>query len=392
MRILRVITRLNIGGPSIQAITLTTRLAARGHDTALVHGKLGRGEGDMRYLVAPGDALTYVGALKRPIAVFADWLALIRIYAQIRKFKPIIVHTHMAKAGLIGRLSATLYNLTRGKAPRARIVHTYHGHVLEGYFNPLLTRIFISLEQTFARLSDTIVAISPAIRDELVSHYRIGKSAQYRVIPLGFDLEAFAAIDPDACASARRELGIPADAEVVTTVGRLTAIKQHRLFLEVFKRVAADRPNAVAVIAGDGELRSTLENQAATLGIADRVKFLGWRRDLTTIYGASDVFLLTSRNEGTPVALIEAMAAAVPGVSTDVGGVKDVVGADAGLLAPFDDIDGLADAVTRLLADPAIRHAIGARARKRVVARYGLDRLVDDVERLYKDLEARSEK
>jgi glycosyltransferase involved in cell wall biosynthesis len=385
--VVRVITRLNIGGPSIQATRLTTALEPHGFTTRLLHGRLGDGEGDMSYLIAPGADAVFIPALRRPLSPFHDYRAFVRLYGEISRARPAIVHTHMAKAGLLGRLAAALYNLTRGSAPRARVVHTYHGHVLEGYFSAFMTKVFITLERRLAGASDAIVAISPAIRDELLDGHHIGVAAQYRVVPLGFDLAPLAAIDAPAREAARRELNLPAGAPVVATVGRLTAIKQHRLFLDVIQRVVAANPDAIALIAGDGELRSDLEAYAELLGIARHVRFLGWRRDLAAIYGATDVFLLTSRNEGTPVALIEAMASGVPGVSTDVGGVKDVIDSpEAGLLAPFDDANALAAHVNALIADPARRSAMGARARAGVITRYSIDRLVADVAALYRDL------
>ena len=176
---------------------------------------------------------------------------------------------------------------------------------------------------------------------------------------------------------------------MVSTVGRLTAIKNHELFLEAASLLAAGDPAALFLIVGDGERRRELEQIARARGIADRTRFLGWRRDLTTIYGATDVFLLTSRNEGTPVALIEALAAAVPGVSTDVGGVRDVIEDGAsGLLAPPGDVRALASAVASLLHDPGRRRDMGERGRKAVVVRYHIDRLVGDIDALYRDLRA----
>ena len=180
---------------------------------------------------------------------------------------------------------------------------------------------------------------------------------------------------------------MPLEGEVVSTVGRLTAIKQHRLFLDVVARAAAERPHLLALVVGDGELRGELEAYAAHLRIADRVRFLGWRRDLATIYGATDVFLLTSRNEGTPVALIEAMASGVPGVSTDVGGVKDVIPSPAlGRLVSSGNAAGLAAAVTELLADAGLRRSTGERARAHVVRHFGIERLVREIATLYRDL------
>jgi len=388
MRILRVITRLNIGGPSIQAIALTSRLAARGAVTTLLHGRLGAGEGDMRYLAAADANLQFVPTLQRAIAPLDDLRSLVSLYQEMRRFKPTIVHTHMAKAGLLGRVAAFAYNRTRGRAPRARVVHTYHGHVLDGYFGGLATTIFIALERQLARVTDAIIAISPAIRADLLNTYRIGRAEQYRIVPLGFDLSAFAAVDEAARRRARAELQIAADAPVLATVGRLTAIKNYSLLLDAAQRVAARFPNLVVLLAGDGELRADLEAQAARLGISDNLRFLGWRRDLPTIYAATDVFALTSRNEGTPVALIEAMAAGVPGVSTDVGGVGDVIASEAmGVRVAVDNVAGFAAAVERLLGDPAARLAMGAAARAHVLSRYDITRLTSDIDMLYRSLD-----
>ena len=387
MRIARVITRLNIGGPSIQAARLTSALDAHGFSTTLLHGRLGDGEGDMSYLVPPGADARYIESLCRPLSPVDDLRTLLRLYREFKAIRPAIVHTHMAKAGMLGRLAALAYNATRGSAPRAKVVHTYHGHVLDGYFSRLMTAVFINIERALASISDRIIAISPAIRQELLETYRIGSAAAYRVVALGFDLAPFAAVDEDARVDARRTLGLPADARVVSTVGRLTAIKQHRLFLDTVKRVIAAHPGTIAVIAGGGELEEDLKAYAASLGIADRVRMLGWRRDLPVIYAATDVFLLTSRNEGTPVALIEAMASGVPGVSTAVGGVIDVIGgADTGRTAPFGDADGLARAINELLAAPLERREMGRRARARVLAHYDINRLVTDIATLYREL------
>jgi glycosyltransferase involved in cell wall biosynthesis len=386
VRVLRLITRLNIGGPSIQAITLSERLTPRGFTTRLIHGVLGEGEGDMRYLLSPATALEHLPSLRRELSPLNDYAAFRHVSAILHDFRPHIVHTHMAKAGAIGRAAAALYNRSAEPSDRARVVHTYHGHVLEGYFSPAKTALFVGIERQLARSTDRIVAISPAIRDELLRDHRIGRPEQYRVVPLGFDLSALTAIDDGARAAARLSLGIDPRAHVVSTVGRLTAIKQHQLFLEAARLIANQNAAAIFLIAGDGELRGALEQAARDFGIADRVRFLGWRRDLATIYGASDVFLLTSRNEGTPVALIESLAAGVPGVSTDVGGVRDVLQHDTGVVVPFGDAAALASAVAQFLADANRRRETGERGRVSVVARYGIDRLVDDIEGLYRDL------
>ncbi len=387
IRVLRVVTRLNVGGPAIQAITLSDRLAARGYDTLLVHGQLDAGEGDMRYLLPASVAARPLRSLRRPLAPAHDSVALAQLLDLMRDFRPQIVHTHMAKAGTLARLAAAVYNRTAGRGHRARVVHTYHGHVLDGYFSARKTRLFLAIERGLARVTDRIVAISPSIQRQLLDEYHIGRASQYAVVPLGFDLSTFAALDDRARREARGALNIAPLAHVVSTIGRLTAIKQQDLFLEVAARVAASDSLATFVIAGDGSLRGGLERQARALGLGDRVRFLGWRRDLATIYGASDLVLLTSRNEGTPVALIESLASGVPGVSTDVGGVRDVIANDTvGLMAPDRDSSALAAHVMALLADPQRRRQMGADGRALVIARYGLDRLVADVDALYREL------
>ncbi len=387
IRVLRVITRLNIGGPSIQAVTLCDRLAARGFETLLIHGRLDAGEGDMRYLLAPHAAVEYLPTLRRPVAPVADAAAMAHLVRTMRAWRPHIVHTHMAKAGALGRAAAAIANAGTPASARAKTVHTYHGHVLEGYFGAAKTAAFLGVERQLARITDRIVAISPRIRAELLDGHRIGTAAQYRVVPLGFDLAPFGAVDDSARQQARSALGVPAGAHVVATVGRLTAIKDHRLFLAAAAEIARADPAAIFLIVGDGELRRDLEAAARSLGLAERTRFLGWRRDLAVVYGATDVFMLTSKNEGTPVALIESLAAAVPAVSTDVGGVRDVLDTErSGLLAPAGDASALAQHAIGLLRDRDRRRAMGVHGRSTVLARYSVDRLVNDVEALYREL------
>jgi glycosyltransferase involved in cell wall biosynthesis len=264
------------------------------------------------------------------------------------------------------------------------IVHTFHGHVFEGYFSPFMTAVFVRIERWLARRSDALVAISPLIGRDLLETYRIARDEQTFVIPLGFDLSPFVTIDAEARQSARAALGVAPDRFVVSTVGRLTEIKRHDLFLDMARQVAARVPAVEFLIVGDGELRRDLESQAAALGIGGQVRFLGWRTDLRTIYGATDVFVLTSRNEGTPVALIEALASGVPGVSTDVGGVRDVVAdGETGLVVPFGSPEALAASVAALLASPERRREMGARGRKAVLSKFHFQRLADDVASLY---------
>lgn len=387
-RVTRIITRLNIGGPSIQAISLSRELRTAGFDTCLIHGHLGDAEGDMTKLIPLGDTTTvYLDALMRPVSPLRDVKAFWQIYRALRRWRPAIVHTHTAKAGALGRLAAVAYNWTRGSARRARLVHTYHGHIFEGYFGSLSTMVFLGVERWLAKRTDALIAISPQVRYDLTHTYGVADEQVVSVIPLGFDLDRLLAIGPEQRAAARRALDIPADRFVVSTVGRLTAIKQHTLFLEAAERLAARCDRALFLIAGDGELRGELEALARRKGIESRVRFLGWRGDLETIYGATDVFMLTSRNEGTPVALIEAMASGIAAVSTDVGGVRDVIAdTSLGALVPFGDPEALADAVASYLRSPALHDTTGRSARAAVARKFDSRRLLDDIAGLYQRL------
>jgi len=382
IRVARIITRLNIGGPAIQAVTLSDRLHERAIDTLLMYGYPAEGEGDMTYLMDHRQVQrAYIPSMSRSVSPLADVQAVFAILRHLRAFQPHVVHTHTAKAGTVGRLAAIAYNRTA--RIKARTVHTYHGHSLEGYFR-FAGGAFVRIERLLARATDRLVAISPRVAADLRDRYRIGTQDQWTIVPLGFDLAPLAAIDDAARAAARCALGIDAATPVVSIVGRLTAIKQHELFLEVARQVHEREPATLFLVVGDGDRRAELEARTHALGIADRTRFVGWRKDLVTVYGATDVCVLTSRNEGTPVAVIEALAAGVPVVCTDVGGVRDVVNDPVlGAIAPDGDAGTLArQVVAALTPDARTSHAVAAR-RASVTARYGFERLASDIAALY---------
>ena len=383
-RVARVITRLNIGGPAIQAIELSTELRASGFDTCLIYGQLPAGEGDMTTILPLSTESVYLEELVRPISPLRDLRAFWRIYRTLCRWKPDIVHTHMAKAGTLGRLAALFYNFTSGRNHNARLIHTYHGHVFEGYFGSTSTKTFLAIERWLGRRTDVLVAISNRIKQDLLHTFRVAREDQIAIIPLGFDLERFLKLTDDNRESARRMLGVVGDAIVVSTVGRLTEIKQHALFLDMAGRLAHRSSRFVFLIVGDGELRNNLEQRAEQIGIAPRVRFLGWRGDLENVYSATDIFVLTSRNEGTPVALIEAMASSVAVISTDVGGVRDVIAHQTlGVVVPFGDAARLATAVERLANSPVQRAEMGRQAREFVRERFSRPRLLADICDLY---------
>jgi len=317
--------------------------------------------------------LRRVPSLGREISPLDDIRTLRRLIAIAREFRPDIVHTHLAKAGTIGRVAARI-------AGARAVVHTYHGTVFRGYFGLAKSRAFLQIERALSHLTTRIIAITPGQRRELVE-LGIGDERKVVEIPLGLDLEPF--LEPVDRVQARSSLGLPPDRPVVAIVARLVPVKNVSLFL----RAMASVPSAVALIVGDGELRARLEAEAAELGIAGRCRFLGWQSDVHAIYAAADLVTLTSNNEGSPVSIIEAMAAGRPVVSTAVGGVPDVVrdGVD-GVLVHSGDTDGLASAINSLLADPSRRDDLGAAARLSVHRRYDASRLISDVTALYEDL------
>jgi glycosyltransferase involved in cell wall biosynthesis len=296
---------------------------------------------------------------------------------RIHERRPDIVHTHLSKAGVLGRIAAR-----RAKVPV--VVHTYHGHIFEGYFRRPVARGFLEIEKRLARSTDALLAVSPEIRDQLLT-LGIGKPSQWHVIPLGLELDHLLA-NSTTRPEARAALGLPSDRPIVGIVGRLVPIKAHHTFFQAASLIAQEEPNALFVVAGDGELRGELE-RAGRAALGERIRFLGWVSDLPLLYAALDVAVLSSENEGTPVALIEAGAAGLPTVATSVGGVPDVIqDGTTGLLVPAKDQAALAGATVKLLTTPELRRSIGLAARERVRDRYAAEVLVKNLAALYENL------
>ncbi len=380
IKIVRVIARLNIGGPAIHVTNLTVGLDPAHFDSLLVTGTENAGEGSLL------DAALARGV--RPIVIpdivgeasfkLRDVKALVALYRLMRTERPKIVHTHTAKAGFLGRLAARLAGVPI-------VVHTYHGHVLHGYYGPMKTRILRRMERALARLTDRIIAVSAQVKTDLV-RYEVARSEKISVIPLGLELKPFldSAEHRDVF---RRELGLENGARLIGIVGRLFPIKNHRLFLDAAALVAGEEEHARFVVVGDGTLRPEMEEHARRLGIADRVIFTGWRRDLPRVYPDLDVLVVSSKNEGTPVSAIEAMASGRPVVATSVGGLPDLIDDEkTGCLVPSEDASALAAAIVRVLRDPEAAQRMGAAARALVSERFRSERLVADLENLYTEL------
>jgi glycosyltransferase involved in cell wall biosynthesis len=386
IRVLRIIARLNIGGPAIQAITLTRRMSERGYATTLVRGREEPDEGSMDYLARElGVRPLLVTSIRRNPG-WRDVLALFVLIRILRRERPQIVHTHAAKAGALGRLAA-LVAFPRRRA-RPVLVHTYHGHSLTGYFSGRTASVFRRIEQLLAPLTDVLIAVSDEVREELVS-LGIDTRDRFAVVPLGFDLAPFTVGADERRRrreQLRRELGIPDGAPLVTVIARLAPIKRIDRFLRLAVRVAAELPEARFLVVGDGELRESLRASPEARALGDKLIWTGFRRDVADVCFASDVVVLTSDNEGTPVSLIEAQAAGTPVVSTRVGGVASVV--RAGRIVERTDERELAAAVSAVLGDRALAQRAAADGALRA-ATFSLETLVDRLDALYQGALAR---
>jgi len=402
VRILRLITRLNAGGPGRHVLWLTEGMTALGYQTDLVTGSVPPGEDDLTVLAhGKGLALRQIPELSREVRFLADAKASWKIAALLEEISPDILHTHTSKAGLVGRAGAALVNRrrrARGLPPIA-IIHTFHGNVFSGYFSPPKAVLFRFLERYLARhATDAIVVLAPQQRAEIVERFRIAPAAKVFVVPLGLDLSEFQKLPPRG--AFRREAGFGPDDFVVGIVGRIAAVKDHPLFLRSAAILARRLPKARFAVVGGGEGLSRLPVLARDLGIAGRVFFAGLRTVLAAIYADLDAVTLTSRNEGTPLSLIEAMAAGRAIAAADVGGVRDLLTAEwegeitsrrffssarpRGLLVPPGDPEQLASALETLARDGGLGRALGQSGREYAFRYHGLRRLLDDLDRLYR--------
>jgi glycosyltransferase involved in cell wall biosynthesis len=382
-KILRVIARLNVGGPALHVAYLTSGLAGRGYETILVAGSLARGEESMAYVSeSHGVEVRELPALHREISFLSDIRAVLQLAALIRRERPAILHTHTAKAGAVGRIAALL----SGSARPPVIVHTFHGHVLRGYFGTLKTFAFRVLERLLARPTTALIAVSPEVRDDLVE-LGVAPSEKFAIVRLGIELSDRVEANDSRGSDLRQVLGIPPTSLVVGWVGRMTAVKRTNDVIRALRRLVDRGIDARLLLVGDGPDRAALERFASELGVIRRCLFVGYQHDVARFYAAIDVFLLPSANEGTPVSVIEALAAGRPAVATNVGGVPDVIrdGVD-GFLVQIGDVETLADRLAELAGDSERRRSMGEAGRTRMMERYAVDRLVDDVDLLYRSL------
>lgn len=371
-----MIARMNVGGPAIQVTGLMRELDPARFDQQLFTGWCADDEADYLLTQAPDVTVTRINGLGRAIKPGDDLAAVRTLHQEIRNFQPHIIHTHTAKAGALVRPTAI------ASRSGALLVHTYHGHLLHGYFSPAKTRALIALERALAKHTARLVAVGAQVRDDLLSA-GIGDAHQFSIIAPGLEFPA-----PPSRAQAREALGLSSSAIVISLIGRLTGIKRVDRFVEMAELVHAALPDCELqfLVAGDGDAGPTLTSMLRERDLP--VTQLGWRTDISRILAATDVLTLTSDNEGTPISLIQAAMAGVPVVATNVGSVKDVVLDDqTGLLAEPTP-QSLALHVCSLVENPELRRRLGSTAHEYAQGRYSVQRLAGDHEEMYEQLVA----
>jgi glycosyltransferase involved in cell wall biosynthesis len=383
LSIVHAIARLNVGGAALHVIELAAGQRARGHRAVIVAGTLADGEESMEYVAHDlGVPVVRLGALQRELSPVADVTAVRELRRTITRRQADVLHTHTAKAGATGRIAA---KLSRSGWPRTT-VHTFHGHVLSGYFSPRRERMFIQVERLLAHSSGAIVAVSDEVRDDLV---RLGVAPleKIAVIPYGFDLSGLERPDETERRRRRKAIHLEQDAFVVGWAGRLTPIKRPHDIIRTLAELRSTGIDASLVIVGDGPDRTSVEALAAELGVDEHCRFLGYRRDMSHWYGILDAFLLTSENEGTPVVAIEALASECPVVATDAGGTATVVReGSSGYLAPIGETGMLASRLRSLATNPELARSFGRAGSLDVRRRFASEVMVDAVDDLYRRL------
>ena len=371
VKVLRIISRMNIGGPALQISGLM-----RGIDQDKVNQKLLTGyckpdEADFIEIIAPELKVQRINGLGRSINLVADISALLQIIKIIREFKPNFIHTHTAKAGVLGRIAGLLANRN------AKLIHTYHGHLLTGYFSPIKTKFIILVERILAKFSFKLICVGSKVRDDLLK-VKIGDSSKYVVIGPGIKFG-----EPPIRNFSRLNFDIDLDDIVIIFLGRITGIKRPDRFCNIVLNLARRHSKIRILIVGSGDLESSMHKKLSE--IKERVDFLGWRSDVENILACADILLLTSDNEGTPTSVIQAGMAGVPTVATNVGSLPEVIeNGVTGILTDPDE-DALAMALESLILNPELRKNLGENAKKDMSRRYSISTMIESYQSLYLD-------
>jgi len=372
VRVMRVIARMNVGGPAMQVAGLAKLLPSDEFEQRVYAGAVADHEGDFVQLHDLNLDIRPLAATGRGFSSFSDLKLINQLAREMREFRPHIVHSHTAKAGVIARIAANLSRID------SKLVHTFHGHLLKGYFSPMMLTALVQTERVLAKRTDVLITVGSKVRDELVEA-GIGSKDQYEIIPPGV-----APVDIDDRGLARRSLSLSNSDFVVLFLGRLTRIKRVDRLLDAVALAVAEMPETKVLIAGDGELRGQLEVTARARRLP--VQFLGWRSDLELLLGAADCLVITSDNEGTPVSLIQASLAGVPTVATNIGSVSEIIEDNVSGLVTGLSPEATAAALIRLSGSASLRSRLGAQAQADAISKYSYQRLVDDHVNLYRRL------
>ncbi len=391
IKVLRIINRFNLGGPTYNVAYLTKYLSPE-FETLLIGGAKDDSEESSDFILDNlGLKPVIIDEMKRKLSFKNDYIAYKKIKRIIEEFKPDIVHTHASKAGTLGRLAAKSCGVKV-------LVHTFHGHVFHSYFGKLTTSFYKNIERYLARHTSAIIAISEIQKMELVQEHRICSSEKVSVIPLGFDLTKFQTNQEEKRILFRTKYDLDEDEIAISIIGRVVPVKNHILFLEGLKIVSQKSTLRIrAFIVGDGEERKKIESKASELKIpfvreGERYEkklltFTSWIKEVDIVLAGSDIIALTSFNEGTPVSLIEAQAANKPIVSTNVGGIENVVIPDkTALLCESYNVEQFSNQLLKLIESPELRSDMGQLGWEHVKKKYHYERLVNDVENLYRRL------
>lgn len=378
LRVLRLLSRMNVGGPSRHVINLTRSLEKFGYETRLLAGLPESAEGSMLALAeTQGVIPNIVARLDRPVLPLSDFAAFQQIVREIRMFRPHVVHTHTTKAGILGRLAAVFCGVPA-------IFHTYHGFIFSGYFSEPMARLIVGVERFLAGFSDRLITLTPNLAAELSERFNLTNQGKITAVPLGLELDTNLNT-PRHCGRWRAGLGIPDDAFLAGIVARLVPVKNHKMLLHAVAELVKTRPNLHLAIVGGGELEADLQRQAARFGIANHVHFCGIVTDIEKVYSDLDLLILSSRNEGTPVVAIEALASGCPVAATGVGGVPELLeGGRRGFLLPVDVrgfTAGLAEAVDACRAG---RYAIDDAMRRQWAEQFSVEALSCKIDVIYR--------
>ncbi len=379
IKILRIISRMNVGGPSKHVVNLSVGLRNLGYETLLISGKPSLSEGEMFELARNNKInLKTITCMERPISLFKDFKSFIQIIKEIKNFSPDIVHTHTAKAGIIGRLAALICGVPS-------IYHTYHGNVFKGYFSKFNSKLIIAIERFFSSFTTKLIALTPNLAKELKNILRPVNKQKITVIPLGLDLSKNLAT-PRKQNIWRKSVGFSNNDFVIGIVARLVPVKNHKLLINSMKYLCQEHHNLHLAIIGNGELENELKIQSHNIGLIDRIHFLGITKDVEQVYSDLDLLVLCSKNEGTPVVLIESLASGCPVASINVGGVEEVLnhGEIGRLLSaePNEFARDLSKAISDI-KNNNFKEKPNLQIRKKICDFYSIEKLVKNINYLY---------